>query len=511
MNNIGTLFRQHLWVKVIGAVSLVLLLVMVLMIFSHVREQVRNLQEQTRRQSEMLAATVEGGMFDALAIGDNDTVMRQFERLRGNAEGVDVFVFDFNREVAFSTRENARGKKVDEFLSKSEDVEAVKEMIRTGKAPAAPIREAIGGEHYQSVFRPIQNEESCFHCHGSSKKILGGMQVRASTQAAMAAGVQARNRSLLLGLAGMSFLILVLYVLFQRMVNQPVRRLLELAGRMRRNDLSQSVPVIGQDEISHISARMNLVNQDLGQKIGEIQESAAHLSELASRQAAAVEQTSSSLEEMAAATRNNAEHAAGADQLMQDVQQVVQTADSSMKELIASMEEINKSSEKVSQIIKNIDEIAFQTNLLALNAAVEAARAGSAGAGFAVVAEEVRNLSIRAADAAKSTSGLIDETVEKINQGASVADKVNSAFSEMTSRTSKAGGLLNAISTASAQQSRGIQQVSQAIEDIDQGVQKVAASAEELSATSSIFTVKPVDEPQQVAEEKQMVEKKAGE
>jgi len=493
MKTVWNILRQHLWIKVVGAVSGILFLVIAAMIATNVQNQIRNLQEQTRHQSEMLVTTVEGGMFDALAVGDNDTVIKQFERLRANTEGVEVFVFDFRREVAFSTRKGARGKKLDEYLVRPEDAELVADMIESGEAPGAPLKETIDGKRYQSVFRPIANKKSCHHCHGSSQEVLGGMQVRALTEAAMAAGEHARNRSILLGLAGIAFLCFTIFMLFHRMVNQPLRRLLGLAGRMRQNDLSQSVQVTGSDEISHMSARMNLVCQNLGEKIGEIKASADFLSELSAQQAAAVEQTSSSLEEMSASTRQNAEHAANADELMQKVGQVVQDADASMKELLVSMEEITSSSEKISQIIKNIDDIAFQTNLLALNAAVEAARAGEAGAGFAVVAEEVRNLSIRAADAANSTSRLIEETVEKIREGSTGANKVNGAFSEMTSRTREACDLLNEIHTASSQQARGIQQASQAIENIDQGVQKVASSAEELAATTGMFRVEKDD------------------
>jgi methyl-accepting chemotaxis protein len=116
-------------------------------------------------------------------------------------------------------------------------------------------------------------------------------------------------------------------------------------------------------------------------------------------------------------TKQNAENAAQADVLMKEANSVVSQADESMKEMTVSMKEISTASEETSKIIKTIDEIAFQTNLLALNAAVEAARAGEAGAGFAVVAEEVRNLAMRSADAAKSTAELIEGTVKKVSDG----------------------------------------------------------------------------------------------
>ena len=138
-------------------------------------------------------------------------------------------------------------------------------------------------------------------------------------------------------------------------------------------------------------------------------------------QAAAIEETSSSLEEMSAMTRQNAENATQADKLMQHVQGITSGATDSMGRLMEFMQEISTASDKTQKIIKTIDEIAFQTNLLALNAAVEAARAGEAGAGFAVVADEVRNLAMRAAEAAKNTAALIEGNVKMIQTGADLA------------------------------------------------------------------------------------------
>jgi methyl-accepting chemotaxis protein len=208
------------------------------------------------------------------------------------------------------------------------------------------------------------------------------------------------------------------------------------------------------------------------------------LAEGASSQAASIEETSSSLEEMSSMTKQNAGNAGQADGLMKEANRVVIKANESMGKLSTSMADISKASQETSKIIKTIDEIAFQTNLLALNAAVEAARAGEAGAGFAVVAGEVRNLAMRAADAAKNTAILIEGTVKKVNDGSELVKGTNEAFTEVARGTSKVGELVAEIAAASQEQAQGIEQVNKAVADMDKVVQQVAANAEESASAS---------------------------
>jgi methyl-accepting chemotaxis protein len=203
-----------------------------------------------------------------------------------------------------------------------------------------------------------------------------------------------------------------------------------------------------------------------------------------SQQAAGIEETSSSIEEMSSMTRQNADHAGQADRLVKAAHAVVEKADQSVQALTTSMQEISKASEETSKIIKTIDEIAFQTNLLALNAAVEAARAGEAGAGFAVVAEEVRNLAKRAADAAKNTAGLIEGTVRKIQSGSQMVAETSDAFSTVSGQTAKVSELVAEIAAASNEQSQGITQVNSAVSDIDKVTQQNAANAEESASAA---------------------------
>jgi methyl-accepting chemotaxis protein len=217
---------------------------------------------------------------------------------------------------------------------------------------------------------------------------------------------------------------------------------------------------------------------------GQVSATSQQLAEGSSEQAAAVEQTSASMEEMAAITKQNADNAGQADQLVGDVNQVVARANQAMAELTQAMADISRAGEDTGKIVKTIDEIAFQTNLLALNAAVEAARAGEAGAGFAVVAEEVRNLARRAAEAAKSTSVLITGTIRKTKEGSELVQRTNQAFGEVSARAAKVADLVGEIAAASAEQAQGIDQVNRALNEMDKVTQRNASSAEESASAS---------------------------
>jgi len=206
------------------------------------------------------------------------------------------------------------------------------------------------------------------------------------------------------------------------------------------------------------------------------------LAEGSSKQASAVEETSSSLEEITSMTRQNTENVSHANSLMIETSRIVKDAGVSMTQLTAAIDELSKTSEQTRKIIKTIEEIAFQTNLLALNAAVEAARAGESGAGFAVVAEEVRNLAMRSSQAAGNTSAMIESSIKMTQNGISLVYKADSAFKEVAEGAKKVGELLGEIAASSQDQSQGISQVSIAMNDIEKVTQGNAACAEETSS-----------------------------
>jgi len=217
---------------------------------------------------------------------------------------------------------------------------------------------------------------------------------------------------------------------------------------------------------------------------GEISNASQSVAQGSAQQASSLEETASSLEEMSSMIKNNAGNAKEADALTKGSRENLQSANKSMKALISSLEETSTASSNVARIVKTIDEIAFQTNLLALNAAVEAARAGEAGAGFAVVANEVRNLAQRSAEASKNTQGLIADIIQKIETGAVLVTETDDFYREAAVSVQKVADLISDIAEASDEQARGIEQVRHAVDEIDKVVQGAAANAEESASAS---------------------------
>jgi methyl-accepting chemotaxis protein len=204
-----------------------------------------------------------------------------------------------------------------------------------------------------------------------------------------------------------------------------------------------------------------------------------------SRQAASLEEAAASLTEMESMSKRTAESAGHAKALAKDALAVAETGRQAVSAMDQGMLSLKSSSAEIRKIIATIDEIAFQTNILALNAAVEAARAGQAGAGFAVVAEEVRSLAQRSATAAHETAAKIDEAIARTEVGVQNSAKVTASFTAIVEKSRQVDEFIIEMATASEEQSHGINQIVAAVAQMDSVTQANAASAEETASAAS--------------------------
>ncbi|MCA1322789.1 methyl-accepting chemotaxis protein [Herbaspirillum sp. alder98] len=283
-----------------------------------------------------------------------------------------------------------------------------------------------------------------------------------------------------------------------RSIIGPLRAAVGVATRVAGGQLDSRIVVASRDETGQLMQALREMNDNLVRIVGQVRQGtdtiAAASTEIADgnldlsnrteQQASSLEETASAMEELTSTVKQNADNALQANQLAVSASEVAVNGGSVVSQVVSTMGSINESSRKIVDIIGVIDGIAFQTNILALNAAVEAARAGEQGRGFAVVASEVRSLAQRSAAAAKEIKSLIDDSVTKVDAGSRLVEQAGVTMDEVVASVRRVTDIVGEISSASQEQSDGIEQVNQAITLMDEATQQNAALVEQAAAAA---------------------------
>ncbi|ELY3835230.1 hypothetical protein SMX93_000449 [Cronobacter turicensis] len=323
----------------------------------------------------------------------------------------------------------------------------------------------------------------------------------------MVAFTKAQNDDLASGSSTLALILGALAILLgvivawaiSRQIIRPLMINLAFAERIADGDLTTQIETDRHDEFGRLTGAMARVNARLREMTGELRASVGRLThtagEIASgnsalsarteQQTTAVVQTAASMDQLTATVKNNADNARHASQIAAQASQTAERGGEVVRDVVQTMQDISASSRKIADITEVINSISFQTNILALNAAVEAARAGEHGRGFAVVASEVRSLSQRSAQAAKDIAVLIDESVNRIKTGSTLATRAGETMDDVVSSVTRVNDIMEEISSASQEQSRGIEQIARAVGELDATTQQNAALVSASSTAAS--------------------------
>ena len=404
------------------------------------------------------------------------------------SEGDDLQNY-FKDMVAATTADTSKVQKRYTELENSPEGLRIQEELAAVRKPYLEVRDKAlalkkAGDMAQAKsfalgsFAPVVDQYNAV-----ADKMVAYQVQRSAEQAGEAAGLiqSYRTTVLVAGVAGLALLVLLSWVVVQR-IRRSLGEVALVAQRIGEGDLSQPIHAQGRGEVAQMMRAMEGMQSSLVRIVGDVRHSSdsiatgsseiatgnADLSQRTEEQASNLQQTAASMEQITSTVKNNSDTAQRAAVLAGTASAAAVKGGEVVGQVVATMQDIAAASKKITDIIAVIDGIAFQTNILALNAAVEAARAGEQGRGFAVVASEVRSLAQRSASAAKEIKTLIGASVEKVDNGAQLVTNAGQSMEDIVTQVKRVSDLIGEISSATGEQTIGISQVGEAVTQLDQ-------------------------------------------
>ena len=473
------------------------------------RERFAHFVERTDQRLRMAHELLEATQLRAIAarnlliVKDEATIALEKESVRKSHERVQESLIKLQKDLAEDKSDASAAAMVAELARIESQYGPVAQRI---VGLLVERQKATAEDQMDRLCRPLLVQLT-----NTAERFMDHVSKQADVQAAASLDHFARSRNLLLAAGLVAFICAVLMFAFvprsiTRALGAEPSDLAAAANRIAAGDLGdETLPVrrdvkgvIIQPPLGSVMASMQHMVASLRRIVSEVRSGSdsiatasreiaqgnLDLSARTEQQAASLQQTAASMQELGTTVRRNADTARQASQLAATASNTAQTGGEVVTEVVQTMRDIDQSSHKIASIISVIDGIAFQTNILALNAAVEAARAGEQGRGFAVVAGEVRNLAQRSAAAAKEIKGLIEDSVQRVERGAQLADKAGSTMVEIVASIRQVADLMTEISAATADQTEGVTQVGQAVTQMDRVTQQNAALVEEGAAAA---------------------------
>jgi len=469
------------WVRVLQILGGVVAVVMAALVVLALINEHMMMRQLTRHEGDLLAATIQGALSESLAVGDSAAVEDQFADLRASAPDIQVFVFDPGGAVSFSTEPEVAGGRIVDVAPADE----IDRLASPGSSGAdwreGFFTERINGEPFLSVVRPIRNAPRCYHCHGSSREVLGGIMIRSSTKRAVGTIRTARNINIAVGLLGL----LATIVLIRGLLIRAVRSLL--------GDLVEGGEVMAASasELTGVFQGLLHDSKAAAGRCESIAGSISSLNETLSTVAVSMEQTSTaadaiavSVEELTASIGEIAREAA-------DATRVTGTAVAEASDAVEMLNALDAAVKEIGSVSNVIDEISRQIDLLALNATIESARVGKAGRGFAVVADEIKKLARETSDATETIRGTIggiqqstEQILARFHGFSDMIGNVGSTVTTIATAVEEQAAVTDEIAANVSQSSNGVRQATADVSSISSGLDGITDDMVEVNSVS---------------------------
>jgi methyl-accepting chemotaxis protein len=408
-------------------------------------------------------------------------------KLQSSRDAFEVARKSYAEAIADGTERGLYEKAMADWKTYQANTDRIVALIKAGDYDTGRVQLMGEGERLFNI------------ANGDLKELSKYNDAQAREDAKAARGMFETARLVVIGLvAGAVAAAVVLGLVIARSIAVPLAAAVGLAESVAAGNLTRTLDSDGKDEVAQLTRALGKMVAKLREVVTEVRGGVESVSTAASQiatgnidlsqrteeQASNLQQTAASMEELTSTVTQNADNARAASQLANGATEVAAHGGEVVSQVVSTMDTIAGTSRRIADIIGVVDGIAFQTNILALNAAVEAARAGEQGRGFAVVAGEVRTLAQRSATAAKEIRGLIQQSVEEVDNGSRLVAQAGSTMNDVVGQVRRVQDLVNEIAAASVEQARGIEQVGDAVQQLDTVTQKNAALVEESAAAA---------------------------